>query len=226
MFLGGSLGAPGEFPVAPFASGVAPVGFTRRAGESDAVQAIESFRAVDSAVMGLFNAAGVDFKVNGNQLQGLNEEGLGSGRFLGLAGQDGKPGTDMESQLTDYARGLVTQAYAQGKIGSGLYNDLVSSSDYMTMINKGNKLVYGIDGSHADGLNYVPFDGYRAMLHKGERVQTASEARMMDSKTTDLVGEMRLMYQQMAKVAAATQRTADLLRRVTRDGESLVTVAA
>lgn len=32
------------------------------------------------------------------------------------------------------------------------------------------------DGSHADGLDYVPFDGYRAILHKGERVQTADEA--------------------------------------------------
>lgn len=33
------------------------------------------------------------------------------------------------------------------------------------------------DGSHASGLDYVPFDGYVAELHKGERVQTASEAQ-------------------------------------------------
>ena len=32
------------------------------------------------------------------------------------------------------------------------------------------------DGSHANGLDYVPFDGYIAELHKGERVQTADEA--------------------------------------------------
>lgn len=32
-----------------------------------------------------------------------------------------------------------------------------------------------VDGSHASGLNYVPFDGYIAKLHKGERVQTASQ---------------------------------------------------
>ena len=31
-------------------------------------------------------------------------------------------------------------------------------------------------GSHAGGLDYVPFDGYRAILHKGERIQTAAEA--------------------------------------------------
>ena len=32
------------------------------------------------------------------------------------------------------------------------------------------------DGSHAGGLEYVPFDGYIAELHKGEQVLTASEA--------------------------------------------------
>lgn len=34
-----------------------------------------------------------------------------------------------------------------------------------------------VDGSHAGGLDYVPFDGYVAELHKGEQVLTAEEAR-------------------------------------------------
>lgn len=33
------------------------------------------------------------------------------------------------------------------------------------------------DGSHAKGLNYVPFDGYRAILHQGEAVLTKAEAK-------------------------------------------------
>lgn len=33
------------------------------------------------------------------------------------------------------------------------------------------------DGSHKDGLDYVPYDGYISELHKGEAVLTASEAR-------------------------------------------------
>ena len=38
-----------------------------------------------------------------------------------------------------------------------------------------------IDGSHAEGLNYVPFDGYIAELHKGERVLTADENKKLSS---------------------------------------------
>ena len=36
---------------------------------------------------------------------------------------------------------------------------------------------FGIDGSHKRGLRFVPFDGYIAELHKGERVLTAKEAK-------------------------------------------------
>lgn len=34
------------------------------------------------------------------------------------------------------------------------------------------------DGSHASGLDYVPFDGYLAKLHRGETVLTAAEAAL------------------------------------------------
>ncbi|MBC1459077.1 phage tail protein [Listeria newyorkensis] len=38
------------------------------------------------------------------------------------------------------------------------------------------------DGSHKLGLDYVPFDGYVAELHKGERVLTADEARLYNAQ--------------------------------------------
>lgn len=38
------------------------------------------------------------------------------------------------------------------------------------------------DGSHATGLSYVPFDGYRAILHRGERVLTAEENESYNKK--------------------------------------------
>lgn len=40
-----------------------------------------------------------------------------------------------------------------------------------------------IDGSHANGLSNVPFNGYIAELHKGERVLTASENRNYNTTT-------------------------------------------
>jgi hypothetical protein len=38
-----------------------------------------------------------------------------------------------------------------------------------------------IDGSHAAGLNYVPYDGYIAELHRGEMVVPANEAQILRS---------------------------------------------
>lgn len=37
----------------------------------------------------------------------------------------------------------------------------------------------GSDGSHASGLNYVPYDGYKATLHKGETIMNASNSKSM-----------------------------------------------
>ena len=53
---------------------------------------------------------------------------------------------------------------------SDLVNGLFGGSSTMTAS-------VNVNGSHAGGLDYVPFDGYIAELHKGERVLTADEAR-------------------------------------------------
>ena len=41
-----------------------------------------------------------------------------------------------------------------------------------------SKVYAGIDGAHAGGLDYVPYDGYIALLHRGERIQTEAEASL------------------------------------------------
>ena len=41
-----------------------------------------------------------------------------------------------------------------------------------------------IDGSNANGLDYVPFDGYISELHKGERVLTAQENSVLNGLAT------------------------------------------
>lgn len=45
-----------------------------------------------------------------------------------------------------------------------------------------------VNGSHAGGLDYVPFDGYRAILHRGEAVLTAQEAGVLRSLSGGLGG--------------------------------------
>lgn len=47
---------------------------------------------------------------------------------------------------------------------------------------------YSIDGSHAGGLSYVPWDGYLAELHQGEMVLTRSEAEALRRGQTATVG--------------------------------------
>lgn len=45
---------------------------------------------------------------------------------------------------------------------------------------------YGAARSYAYGLNRVPYDGYRAILHEGERVLTAGEARASDTMSRNI----------------------------------------
>lgn len=51
-----------------------------------------------------------------------------------------------------------------------------------------------IDGSHEKGINYVPFDGYTAQLHKGERVLTAEQAKNYSEVST---GRMESLLEQL-----------------------------
>lgn len=60
---------------------------------------------------------------------------------------------------------------------SGLVNSLFGGSTMTANVN--------VNGSHAGGLEYVPFDGYIAELHKGERVLTASEASGYNNRSNN-----------------------------------------
>ena len=66
----------------------------------------------------------------------------------------------------------------------GLIAGLESRKDELQkMVNEINRLMNKVgtepepDGSHAGGLSYVPYDGYIAELHQGERILTAAEAQ-------------------------------------------------
>ncbi len=61
------------------------------------------------------------------------------------------------------------------KIG-GFVNSIVSG--FQSIVGKSNEAksaAQSVNGHHANGLDYVPFNGYTAYLHKGERVLTKQE---------------------------------------------------
>lgn len=60
-----------------------------------------------------------------------------------------------------------------GHIQSRLGGHSVTAADYADLSDNSARRM--IDGSHASGLSYVPWDGYIGELHKGERVLTAQE---------------------------------------------------
>ena len=62
--------------------------------------------------------------------------------------------------------------YETGNLSETEYLELYPMGDYTAYKN-----AHSSDAAYAYGLNYVPYDNFPALLHEGERVLTASEAR-------------------------------------------------
>lgn len=81
-----------------------------------------------------------------------------------------------ENIMNDLLSGLTNGWYAVTNWVSseinGLANRVSSAASHIVS----DITSWGNDGSHATGLEYVPWDGYRAELHKGEMVLTAEQA--------------------------------------------------
>ena len=60
-------------------------------------------------------------------------------------------------------------------IGSLISKAIKGIGNFIGKANEAGVSASKINGSHANGLDYVPFDGYVAELHKGERVLTKQE---------------------------------------------------
>lgn len=76
----------------------------------------------------------------------------------------------------------------------------------------------GYNGSHANGLNYVPFDGYIAELHRGERVLTAEENEQYSSGKKSNITINQHIY---AKVENERAMQREASRRFAEQIESL-----
>ena len=86
-----------------------------------------------------------------------------------------------------------------------------------------------VSGSHSTGLTSVPFDGYVAELHKGERVLTAAEAKVYtppESTTqAELVAEIRALRAQVAALEKSASKTATNTAKLPQMAEQFDDVA-
>jgi hypothetical protein len=212
-----------KFAVDPFESGFAPIGFARREDQATASGVIDAFRAYDAMLTRIARASGLNVNFSNNPFGGYDENSQGNGLFLGVSKEDGKDrGAGLTEQLDRFVGQWIDALGGQlSPEERAMIKAAGSADDMVKMAAK----IAGIDGSHAAGLSSVPFDGYRAELHKNEEVLTANDPRNQNNGG-GMMGEMRDMLAEMRNMAYYTKRTADLLIRVTRDGDSLVTVAA
>lgn len=101
---------------------------------------------------------------------------------------------DSQYSLADYqanglvnAGGVIDYAAAKRMQDAGTFKRAagVSKSDALqrgwSVSSVPDLLKRRVNGSHADGLDYVPFDGYVAELHQGEAVLTSGEASFLRS---------------------------------------------
>lgn len=97
-----------------------------------------------------------------------NEQTAAAERYEEQMGKLQSSMTSLESDLNIATAALERMSAAAGNAANSM--GTMTSGQYYNW--------YYSHGSHANGLDYVPFDGYRAILHKGERVQTAPEAEL------------------------------------------------
>lgn len=62
---------------------------------------------------------------------------------------------------------------------NGIWNSLFGSRKVSVGVSASATTSRSVDGSHASGLGYVPFDGYIARLHKGEMVLTKAQSDIL-----------------------------------------------
>jgi tape measure domain-containing protein len=178
------------FQVDPFASGFQPIGMNRRSTVEEALAVISAFGAVDEALTEAIRMAGGTIDMSSATLSGYDEKGQGDGVFMGLASEYGTGVTsvDIGLQLAKYASDVMRHAH-------GLTEEQKAS------------IMGGVDGSHYNGLDRVPFNGYMAQLHKNERVLTASEATAMDTMSnSDFISMLKAIAVHTAKTARQLER--------------------
>ena len=143
---------------------------------ADGMQRLNSFLTVLS-----YQTAGVteSFRNANPEIIEMNETQLRLNQAMADFAEQAAP---VLTFLTELATALLWCANQAWELISSLFqldntkaSPEVSLTDVSTDTHNRNRRRGSRDGSHASGLAYVPFDGYLAELHEGERVLTAQQ---------------------------------------------------
>lgn len=81
-----------------------------------------------------------------------------------------------------------------GKIGSFVSGIIDGFKNIVSGANDAKSAAKSVNGSHANGLDYVPYNGYVAELHEGERVLTKQQNREYNEGKTAQSGDTFNFY--------------------------------
>ena len=231
----GGMSDANIFQTSPFASGFAPLGFKQNGTNSEAEQAIQPFRDLDMTLTEIAKSLGYNVNLAGHTFSGYGVEGTGAGTVMGSFVEEGKiKGTPIERQMDRYAtewvhavgvrNGLSAQVIRDIQ-GSGTFEDVISNSTRMPVDNDtfntatdNSATTLTVDGRHQSGLGSVPYDGYIAELHAGERVQTRAQVAATDRMSGEMVGLRNNLNELMLVVAKAVTKTARIEDRWDKNG--------
>jgi len=186
-----------KFDIDPFASGAQFYGMNRRASVDQAQGVVAGFRAIDASLTEGARAAGLNVNLSASDFIGTNEKGKGTGAFFGSAFEEGgSKGKSLEDQYTTFTKRWLTLVAGDNGTDPAVLNNLLS-------LGSSQEILAAIDGSHASGIERVPYDGYIAQLHEGERVQTAAAVESSNFLAGQMMG-LRSNISDMLLVIAKT----------------------
>ena len=219
----GGMSDANIFATSPFESGFSPLGFKQNATNAEAEAAIQPFRDLDMTLTQIAESLGYNVNLAGHTFNGYGVEGTGPGTVMGSFIEEGKiKGTPIENQMDRYASEWIKAVGVRNSLSSQAINDIIGSGSFEEILGNSQSVLRqhsgNVDGSHAGGLESVPFDGYIAELHKGERVQTASQVAATDAMAAEMVGLRENLNELMMVVAKSVAKTARIEDRWDKNG--------